>query len=186
MKQSRRGELYGMAAEFESAEELRAAAVRLFNGRYKRVRFYTPYPVEGLAGMFRSMDGWIRYLLVSPLLLGGGIFGGVLAFWMQEYANLIAFPINVGGRPLNSWPAFIPITFELTILFATFGGVIAFFLLNSLPQFYHPMFNARDFERASQDRYFLCVEVEDPRFDRQKTRALLEEANAVLVEEVPW
>ena len=186
MEHYRRGELYGMAAEFETVEDLRAAAVRLFDARYKRVRFYTPYPVKGLAGMFRGMNEWARYLLVSPFIFCGGLFGAAVGFAMQEYANLIDFPINVGGRPLNSWPAFIPITFELTILFASFGGVLAFLVLNRLPQFYHPIFNARDFERATQDRYFLCVEVGDPKFDRKGTRELLEKTEAILVEEVPW
>jgi len=186
MERYRRGELYGIAAEFETVEDLRAAAIRLFDARYRKVHFYTPYPVKGLAGMFRGMNDWVRYLLVSPLIFIGGFVGAATGIAMQEYANLIDFPINIGGRPLNSWPAFIPITFELTILFASFGGVLAFLVLNRLPQFYHPIFNARDFERATQDRYFLCIEVEDPKFDWQKTRALLEATKAVLVEEVPW
>ena len=185
MERYRRGELYGIAAEFETVEDLRAAAIRLFDARYRKVHFYTPYPVKGLAGMFRGMNDWVRYLLVSPLIFIGGFVGAATGIAMQEYANLIDFPINIGGRPLNSWPEFIPVTFETTVLFAAFAAVIAMLAGNGLPRLRHPVFNVRDFDLATRNRFFLCIPARDPRFDPAPVRRFLEALEPMRVMEVP-
>ncbi|HUJ13375.1 MAG TPA: DUF3341 domain-containing protein [Thermoanaerobaculia bacterium] len=182
----RSGDLYGLMAEYAHVEDLRSAALRLKIHGYQCVRIYAPYPIPGLARMFRTMNSRIRYLLISPIVFFGGVTGALVAIAMQEYANLVSYPINIGGRPLNAWPMFVPVTFELTILFASFGGVLAVLVLNRLPQFYHPVFNVERFARASQDRFFICAEANDSKFDLGKTRALLEKTKAVTVEEVLW
>ena len=172
--------MYGLMAEFETAEELLAAAWSVREEGYDHLDAYTPFPVEGLADAI----GFSRNR-VPIAVLGGGILGGGLAYFMQWYINVIDYPINVGGRPYHSWPAFIPVTFELTILFAAFGALIGMLALNRLPKLYHPVFNAPHFDRASQDRFFLCIEAEDPQFDRERTRQLLlEKTKAVVVSEV--
>ena len=172
--------IHGLMAEFETAEALLAAARNVRREGYDHLDAYTPFPVEGLADAIGFSSN-----RVPIAVLGGGILGGGLAYFMQWYVNVIDYPINVGGRPYHSWPAFIPITFELTILFASFGALIGMLALNRLPKLYHPAFNAPHFDRASQDRFFLCVEAEDPQFDRKRTRQLLlEKTKAVVVSEV--
>ncbi len=184
----RRGELYGLLAEFETPEELSDAARKLWLRGYRRVGIYTPFPMTELNHLFgrRRFGLRIRTLLVSPIVFLGGLGGGLTAIVMQEYANVVDYPLNIGGRPFNSWPAFVPVTFELTILGAAIAGLIGLFILNSLPQFYHPLFNEPRFARASQDRYFLCAEAEDRKFDRSKTRELLSSLSRFEVREVAW
>jgi hypothetical protein len=156
-------------AEFDSSEDLLEAARRTYEEGYRKMDAYTPYPIEGLAeaiGFHRSR--------IPALVLAGGIIGGLAGFSLQYWINVISYPLNVGGRPLNSWPSFIPVTFELTILCAAFAAVFGMLTLNRLPMLYHPVFNAPRFELASRDHFFLCIEAEDPRFDRQRTRSFLE------------
>jgi len=122
----------------------------------------------------------LKTFSISPLVFAGGLGGAVVAFIIQWYANVIVYPLNIGGRPHNSWPAFIPITFETTILGAALAAAVAFLILNSLPQFHHPLFNSARFERASQDRFFICVEKRDGKYDEayellRKYAAALEE-----------
>ncbi|MDQ6799818.1 MAG: DUF3341 domain-containing protein [Acidobacteriota bacterium] len=182
----RRGELFGIMAEFVSVDDLRNAAARLSNDGYKRVSIYAPYSIPGLAGMFRTMESRVRHLVIAPIVFFGGVGGAITAIGMQEYANVVSYPLNIGGRPLNSWPAFVPVTFELTILGAAFAAVFALLLVNRLPQFYHPVFNVDRFARATQDRFFLCAEAGDPKFNLDRTRKLLLATAAVSVEEVVW
>lgn len=172
--------LFGLAAEFESPESILEAAQRVVGAGYRRVEAYTPFPVEGLpeaVGFHRTG--------IAPIVLGGGMTGASLGFLMQWYANTIGYPWNVGGRPPNSWPMFIPITFELGVLFAAFAGVIAMLALNGLPRPYHPMFRLEAFARASRDRFFLCVEADDPQFERERTGQLLLDLKPLAVMEVP-
>ena len=171
--------LYGLMAEFETPEALRAAARAAHGDGYRQMDAYTPFPVEGLA----EAVGFEKNR-VPLIVLIGGLLGAGGAFAMMYYATVIAYPINIGGRPLNSWPAYIPITFELTILFAATAALVGMLALNRLPKPYHPVFNAPGFERASSDRFFLCIEAEDERFDRAKTQRFLQSQQPLSVEAV--
>ena len=171
--------LYGLLAEFDRPEDLLAAAYRAHDEGYRRMDAYTPFPVEGLA----EAIGFQRDRL--PLLvLIGGIAGALVGFLTQYWAAVIDYPINVGGRPFNSWPSFIPVTFEVTILFAALTAVLGMLALNRLPMPYHPLFNAPRFALATRNRFFLCIEAADPRFDRDGTRRFLEGLTAREVTEV--
>lgn len=176
---------YGLLAEFESVDALHRAATSLLIHGYRHVRIYAPHAVQELAGLFASPFAMLKTWMISPIVLGGGVSGAAIALFVQEYANIVSYPMNVGGRPDNSWPAFVPITFELAILGAAGGAFLAFLVLNWLPRFHHPIFNSTRFERATQDRYFICVDERDRKFDRRKTEDLLRE-HATAVEEVPW
>lgn len=172
--------LFGLAAEFESVDAIVAAAKLITDLGYTRAEAYVPYPVEGLPESFG-----MRRTYMAPVVLCGAILGAMTGYGMQWFANVIHYPWNIGGRPRNSWPMFIPITFELAILFAAVGGVLAMLIMNRLPQPYHPMFRLERFRRASQDRFFLCVESTDPRFDRTRTWKMLEALEPLAVMEVP-
>lgn len=161
--------LYGLMAEFENADRLLVQARQAYAAGYRKLAAYSPFPIAELPaalGLRKSRLPW--------LVLLGGTAGGVAGFGMQYYASVISYPLNIGGRPLNSWPAFVIVTFELTILCAAGVAVLGMLLRNGLPQPYHAVFNASGFERASQDRFFLCIEATDPTFEMDKTRAFLE------------
>jgi len=171
--------IYGLMAEFHSAEEVIAAANRVREEGYRRVDAYTPYPIEELAealGHHRSK--------LPPIVLTGGLLGGLGGYFLQYWVAVLHYPLNVGGRPLHSWPAFIVPTFECTILAAALSAVLGMFFLNGLPHPYHPVFNVPRFALASRDRYFLVIEARDPKFDRQATERLLADLNASEVSEV--
>jgi len=172
--------IYGLLAEFDDVDSLQRAAAALLIRGYRHVRIYTPYPVKEVSGLFASPIGRLKTFAISPMVFAGGLGGAVVAYFIQWYANVIDYPQNIGGRPLNSWPSFIPITFETTILGAALAAAVAFLILNSLPQFHHPLFNSARFERASQDRFFICVEKRDGKYDEayellRKYTAALEE-----------
>ncbi len=161
--------LYGLIAVFKDPESLLAATRRAHEAGYRKMDAYTPVPIEGLA---EAMG--VRGNVLPLLVLGGGILGGVSAFVLQYWTSVIDYPHNVGGRPYFSWISFIPVTFEGTVLIAAVVAVVAMLALNGLPQPYHPVFNAPRFSLASQDRFFLSIEAEDPRFDVEETRRFLE------------
>jgi hypothetical protein len=171
--------IYGLMAEFSTPEQLLEAARRTQNAGYRRIDAFAPFPIEGLA----DAVGFRRTRLPLVVLIAG-IIGGSTGFYLQYYAGAVSYPLNVGGRPLNSWPAFIPITFELTILFAAFAAVFGMLAMNGLPTPYHPVFNVRRFALASRDRFFLCVKARDPMFNIEKTRQFLETLNARGVSEI--
>jgi hypothetical protein len=172
--------LYGLLAEFRTAEDLVAATNRARAEGYQRIEAYSPFPLEGLVeatGGFKDR--------VPLITLIGGVLGGAGGFFLQWYAAVIDYPINVGGRPLNSWPSFIPATFELTVLGAALFAVFGMLAMNRLPKLYHPLFNVPEFELASRSRFFLCLRCDDPKFEVDATRALLQSLNPIALSEVP-
>jgi hypothetical protein len=175
----RRQPIYGLLAEFETPEALLEAAKKTSATGYKRIDAFTPMPVEGLA----DAVGFHRTSLPLVVLIGG-ILGGLTGFFMQYYANVISFPLNIAGKPWNSWPAFIPITFELTILGAALSCVFGMLAMNGLPAPYHPVFNAARFAFASRDRFFLLIKARDKQFDPVRTREFMQTLDAREVTEV--
>jgi hypothetical protein len=170
----------GLLAEFPTAETLCAAARAARGAGYARAEAYSPFPVEGLADVVGMRRRWI-----APAALAGGLLGGAGCYFLQWYAAVVDYPVNVGGRPLHSWPAFIPATFELTILGAALAAVLAMLVLNGLPQLYHPLFEVEEFELASRNRFYLYLPARDPVFDAGAARALLADLDPLLVREVP-
>jgi len=160
--------LWGLMAEFENPAELVAAARRARQEGYIRMDAYTPFPVEELAEALG-----LRRTKLPLVVLAGGLVGLVGGYLLQYYAAVVDYPLNVGGRPFHSWPAFIVPTFEMTILGASFAAVLGMLGMNKLPQPYHPVFNAPRFALASRDRFFLAIEAKDPRFDHDQTWAFL-------------
>lgn len=172
--------LHGIMAEFEEPEQLLEAAKRAYNAGYRKMDAYSPMPIDGLAEAIGFTRNW-----VSLVVLIGGLAGCIGGFTLLWWICVIAYPHNVGGRPFNSWPTFIPITFECTVLLAALSSVVGMLALNKLPMPYHPVFNVPQFaERASVDRFFLCIEAGDPQFDKDKTKAFLLELNPEEVAEV--
>lgn len=171
--------LYGLMAEFETSEALLDAARRARAEGYRKLDAYSPFPIEELGEIVHA-----RTVGVALIVLCGGIFGLVGAFAMQYWIAAVDYPIDVGGRPLASWPAFFPVSFELTILFASLAAVLGMLALNGLPMPYHPAFNVPRFARASQDRFFLLIEARDQLFDYAKTKSFLESLHAYEVNDV--
>ena len=175
----RRSLTFGVMGEFSTPEALLAATKKAREAGYKHVEAYTPFPIEGLA----EAVGF-RWTAVPLLTLMGGVGGGLTGFGLQYWVAAITYPLNIGGRPLNSWPAFIPVTFELTVLGASIFAVVGMLALNKLPQPYHPVFNVARFSQASTDKFFLCIEARDPKFDLVETSKFLQSLHAQHVNEV--
>jgi hypothetical protein len=174
-----RSYLHGVMGEFETPEQLLAAAKTAREAGYKHVDAYTPFPIEGLA---ESIG--FRWTAVPLITLIGGVGGGLTGFGLQYWCSAITYPLNIGGRPLNSWPAFIPVTFELTVLGAAIFAVVGMIALNKLPQPHHPVFNVERFAHASTDRFFLCIEARDPKFNLAESARFLQGLKAQHVGEV--
>jgi hypothetical protein len=172
--------IFGVIGQFDDPGALIGAVRSVREAGYTRIDAYTPYPVHGL-----DDELGVRGTKLPMIVLIAGIVGAFTGFGMQYFAMAVHLPLNIGGKPLNSWPAFIPITFEVTILFAALAAVIGMLALNRLPQPYHPVFHAKNFERASVDQFFLCIESDDPRFDQVEARNLLASTGAVEVSDVP-
>ncbi len=173
--------LYGVIAEFNDPQSLLDAANAVREEGYTATDAFSPFPIHGLAeavGFHKSR--------LSPIVLTMGILGGIGGFFMCWYANVISYPLNIGGKPLNSWPAWIPITFECTILLAAFGAVFGMLALNGLPMPYHPVFNVRRFDSASRDKFFLVIQARDPKFRLEEARRFLATLGPREVTDVPW
>jgi hypothetical protein len=162
--------IYGLMAEFESPEKVLEAALRTHAAGYRRIDAFSPIPVEGLAEAI-GFD-WTS---LPILVFCGGLMGGCTGFGMCWYANVLSFPLIIGGKPYNSWPSWIPITFELTILGAALTAVFGMLAMNGLPTPYHPVFNVPQFALASTDKFFLCIKARDKKFDLEQTKAFLQE-----------
>jgi hypothetical protein len=161
--------IYGLLAEFETPQQLLEAAQRTYDAGFRKIDAYSPLPIHGL-------DEAVGFhgTILPAIVFTGGLLGGLTGFGMQWYANVISYPLNVGGKPYNSWPHFIPITFELTVLGAALCAVFGMFALNGLPRPYHPVFNVPRFALASEDRFFLVVKAKDKNFDLDKTKVFLD------------
>jgi hypothetical protein len=162
--------LYGLMAEFDEPEPLLLAARRAREAGYRHMDAYSPMPVEGLAEAIG-----FRTSMVQRIVFIAGLLGATGGFSLCWWMTVIAYPHNVAGRPLNSWPAYVAITFECMVLIACLTAVVGMLALNGLPQPYHPVFNVPRFEHASRDKFFLCIESTDPRFDPRSTREFLEQ-----------
>lgn len=171
--------LYGLMAEFKEHDHLLEAARRAYAAGFREMDAYSPFPVEGLAEALGH-----EHSPVPLFTLLGGMAGGLGAYFMEWYSMGRLYPLNVGGRPHNSWPNFIPITFELTVLIASVSALTAMLVLNRLPQPHHPVFNVPTFRRASIDRFFLCLEAADPKFQHASTWKFLESLEPLNVSEV--
>jgi hypothetical protein len=170
---------WGLVAEFDSPVALVAAATQVRGAGYRRIDAHVPFAVEGLPEALGFRRTWIPFLVLC-----GSLFGAAGGFFVQWYAMAIWYPLNVGGRPLDSWPLFIPITFELAVLVGGLTAFVGMLALNRLPMPYHPLFNVPSFARATQDRFFLSVDARDPRFDRRATAELLRSLGPIEVCEV--
>jgi hypothetical protein len=171
--------LHGVMGEFSDPQDLLDAIEKVRAEGYTKIDAYTPFPIEAVweaIGHHKSP--------VPLVVLIGGILGGLGGFFLQFWVSTIEYPVNIGGRPFNSWPAFIPVTFECTILGAVLSAVAGVFIINGLPEPYHPVFNVPRFAFASRDRYFLCIEARDPKFNADKARKLMWEVNATEVTDV--
>ena len=172
---------YGLIAEFPNPQELLDAANAAREAGYTETDAFSPFPIHGLheaVGMHTTK--------LPIIVFAGGLIGGIGGFLMCWYANVIAYPINIGGKPFNSWPAWIPITFECTILVAAFAAVFGMLALNGLPMPYHPVFNLKRFDQASRDKFFLVIQSRDPKFELDTTWAFLESLHPREVTDVPW
>jgi Protein of unknown function (DUF3341) len=172
--------LYGLMAEFEEPTSLVHAARRAHEEGYRKMDGYSPFPIEELTDAIG-----FHHTKLPLIVLIGGIVGCLGGFALCYWVSVIAYPLNIGGRPLNSWPAFIPVTFECTILLAALAAVFGMLALNGLPQPYHPVFNVPSFDQASRNRFFLCIESADPKFGGT-TREFLESLGAKEVTEVEY
>ncbi len=172
--------LYGLLAEFDSSTDLVWAAKAAYSAGYRKMDAYSPFPIEEASeaiGFHKSR--------VPLVVLLGGILGGLSGFGLQYWINVISYPLNIGGKPYDSWPAFIVPTFEMTILFAGLAGVFGMFALNGLPMPYHPLFNVDRFAAVNRDKFFLCVEAVDPKFDLVGTYKFMESLQPLSISEVP-
>ena len=172
--------IYGLMAEFDSAQAVVGAARRVVSEGYAKVEAYSPVPIEELNDIIHK-----KRTKLSSLVLAGGLTGMATGFSLQYWASVLEYPLNIGGRPLASWPAFVVPSYELTILFASLTAAGAMIALNGLPQPYHPVFNAPRFSLATSDKFFVVIEAEDPKYDAEKTKLFLEGLGAKGVYDVP-
>ena len=171
--------LYGLMAEFDTPDAVVHATERARLAGYRRMDAYSPIPLEELSEALA-----LPPTRLPKLVFLGGVLGGLGGYGLEYWTQAIAYPVNVGGRPFHSWPQFIPVTFECTVLGASLTAFVGMLALNGLPMPYHPVFNVPAFARASRDRFFLCIESADPKFDRHATELFLKDLHPLGVSEV--
>jgi hypothetical protein len=164
--------IYGLMAEFEDPTSLVTATERAHREGYRRMDAYSPFPIEELHHALGSKPSRLPLIVLI-----GGLVGCIGGYTLEYWSSVIAYPLNIGGKPLHSWPAFIPVTFECTILAAALSCVLGMLALNGLPMPYHPVFSVPRFALASRNRFFLCIESADPKFDIDGTRHFLDSLN---------
>jgi hypothetical protein len=172
-------DIYGVMGEFATAKQLIEAVKKTRDAGYRKFDAYAPFPVEGLSEAMGLKRSWVPFVTLL-----GGLLGGLTGFFFQVWVNVSSYPINIAGRPPNSWPAFIPVTFELTVLGASTFSVFGMIAMNKLPQPYHPVFNVARFSHASIDRFFVCIEATDPKFGLADSARFLQSLQAQHVTEV--
>lgn len=172
--------IHGAMGEFDTPEDLIAACEKAYASGYRKMDAYAPMPVNGLAEAIGYKHNWVAFCVLI-----GGICGATGGFALLEWITQVAYPLNVGGRPLNSWPEYIPITFECMILLAALTSLVSMLAMNGLPKPYHPVFNVAEFARASVDKFFLCIESSDPKFRTEDVLDFLRETGAKEVSVVP-
>src|SRR4029450_684623 len=173
------GAIYGLMAEFDDPTSLVTATERAYGAGYRRMDAYSPFPIEEL---HHALGG--GHTRLPLIVLIGGLCGCVGGYGLQYWSSVMAYPLNIGGKPLHSWPAFIPVTFELTILVAALSAVLGMLALNGLPMPHHPLFNSPPFALPSRNRFFLCIEAVDKKFHREETAKFLSELKSKGVSEV--
>jgi len=173
-------DLFGIIGVFDTPDAVKNAAIRVRDSGYRKFEAYTPYPIQGLDKILHPGTKWG----LPVLMFGGAVFGAAWGYWIQAWSEVVNYPINVGGRPYNSWPAFTVGTFEFMVLCAVAAGLLGLLAASRLPQLYHPLFEARSFARASRDRFLVCIEATDPRFDAAAIGVLFTELGAERIEEV--
>lgn len=172
--------IYGLLAEFDTVEAVIEAAHRTYEAGYRKIDAYSPFPVEELAEAIGFHNNG-----VAPVALVGGLLGGTGAYLLQWWINTISYPVNIGGRPYHSWPAFIIVTFEMTILFGGLAAVYGMLVLNGLPQPYHPLFNVDRFAAVTRDKFFIAIFASDVKYDPVETRQFLQTLHPHSISEVP-
>lgn len=173
--------IYGLVAEFDEPTTLVAAARRAYAAGYRKMDAYSPIPIEGL-----HEELGFHATRLPLIVLIGGLVGLAAGYGLEYWSSVIAYPMNIGGRPLHTWPSFIPVAFETTILGAALAAVLGMLALNGLPEPYHPIFNAPRFPMASRNAFFLCIESKDAQFNREATEAFLKSLQPQEVTEVDW
>ena len=176
---AKRPKVFGLLAEYETPGELYHACEKVRDAGYGAWDAHSPFPVHGLE---KAMG--LRPSIVPWIVLVMGFSGAALGFLLQYWSSAIEYPMVISAKPFNSYPAFVPVTFETGILLGSFGAVFGMFGLNRLPTLYHSLFNSKRFSRVTDDRFFISIEARDPKYDAQKTRDLLESTGALHVEEV--
>lgn len=172
--------MFGLIAEYDTPEQVLAAAEAARKAGYTRMDAYSPHPVEGMDDALGLAPTNLGYVVLAM-----GLFGAAAGYFLQWYSATVFYPLNIGGRPLHDWPTYVVITFEVTVLLAAFTAGLYMLARNGLPRPYHPVFNTPGFERASRDGYYLCIEAVDPRFDERGVRGFLEGTLPVSIQEVP-
>jgi hypothetical protein len=170
---------FGLLAQFATADEMSHAIEKAVAAGYTHLDGYSPYPVGDAADALKFSKSEM-----GPVMFLGGITGACAGFLMQYWANTWGYSLNIGGRPYFSWPMFVPVTFEMMVLTTALTGLFGLIAICGLPRYNHPLFNSKAFERATKDRFFVCIEATDPKYDAAATRTLLNDLHPISVEEV--